>query len=455
MDNGEAAPDTDTATINGNPNQEGLKLFYFDQNIGSTDGVAQYGAPDPTATLVALAVGRNPTDITIPTLAGSEASGGEGGDAIIASGSGSATGDNAGASPGSGSSVSTSSASSGNNSQGLGDAEPMDDGGGAQGSNLVTTFDPRPLNDEEKDFLISQGYGDVVQLAECNPGGPVPAQLVFDAVQRRGMFGRAQPEAEVPVRIAVRTPDEVVLEVAGKIEAATRPYVVRAGAALGVAGDLGAGYVAVATLVAPEVTVPGAIGAGIMLGLSADSAQANARTLVSGRPQATGLHQAVAAGATALGADPGEAERLGQVADLTRQSAQAWKMAMVFPTGGAPQDAASNSSFYSVAFETKLSAGSYPGFSRRRHFQEANENLLQAMEADAAFAQTMQQGGVNLARTATGLAPRTPPTNWTWNHAEEPGVMQLVPTSQHTAGSIFYDTMHPGGRGGYAIWGKE
>ncbi len=147
------------------------------------------------------------------------------------------------------------------------------------------------------------------------------------------MFGRAQPEAEAPVRIAVRTPDDVVLEVAGKIEAATRPYVVRAGAALGVAGDLGAGYVAFATLVAPEITVPGAIGAGIMLGLSADSAQANAWTLVSGRPQATGLHQAVAAGATALGVNLGEAERFGQVADLTRQTAQAWKMAMVFPPG--------------------------------------------------------------------------------------------------------------------------
>ena len=111
--------------------------------------------------------------------------------------------------------------------------------------------------------------------------------------------------------------------------------------------------------------------------------------------------------------------------------------------------------FYSVAFQTTLDPASYPGLSRAAHFQEANEALLTAMESDPQFAQTMQQAGVNLDRTATGLAPRTPPEGWTWHHAEDPGVMQLVPRVQHTPGSIFWDTLHPGGQGGYAIWGKQ
>ena len=111
--------------------------------------------------------------------------------------------------------------------------------------------------------------------------------------------------------------------------------------------------------------------------------------------------------------------------------------------------------FYSVAYQTTLDPASYPGISRAAHFQEANEALLTAMESDPQLAQTMQQAGVNLDRTATGLAPRTPPEGWTWHHAEDPGVMQLVPRAQHTPGSIFWDTLHPGGQGGYAIWGKQ
>jgi hypothetical protein len=114
--------------------------------------------------------------------------------------------------------------------------------------------------------------------------------------------------------------------------------------------------------------------------------------------------------------------------------------------------------FYSVAFETRLSRSSYPGISRGAHFQEANEALLAAMEGDPQFALIMQENGVNLQRTATGLAPRKPPAGWTWHHAEEPGVIQLVPREQHAPGSIlFRGTLHPGpsGRGGYAIWGRQ
>jgi hypothetical protein len=114
-----------------------------------------------------------------------------------------------------------------------------------------------------------------------------------------------------------------------------------------------------------------------------------------------------------------------------------------------------NGNFYSVGYQMQLSPSSYPGILRPAHFQEANESLLQAMENDPQFAQMMQQGGINLQRTAMGLAPRTPPSGWTWHHAQEPGVMQLVPRVQHTSGSIFWDTLHPDGQGGYAIWGQQ
>jgi len=120
----------------------------------------------------------------------------------------------------------------------------------------------------------------------------------------------------------------------------------------------------------------------------------------------------------------------------------------------AAKNATPSGHFYSVAFETKLNPSSYPGVLQPAHFQEANENLLRAMEADPSFAQLIQQSGVNLKRTATGLAPRTAPPGWTWHHAQEPGVMQLVPRQQHTPGSIFWDTLHQGGQGGDSIWGK-
>jgi hypothetical protein len=112
-----------------------------------------------------------------------------------------------------------------------------------------------------------------------------------------------------------------------------------------------------------------------------------------------------------------------------------------------------NGNAYSVAFETRLSVNSYP--SRARHFQEANLALLKSMEESTQFSQMVQKLGINLERSPTGLAPRTPPVGWTWHHATESGVMQLVPRTQHTPGSIFWDTLHPGGQGGYSIWGQQ
>lgn len=133
------------------------------------------------------------------------------------------------------------------------------------------------------------------------------------------------------------------------------------------------------------------------------------------------------------------------LSDVTRTADNVTDAARAAPDGSA----------YSVAYQTQLDPSSYPGVSRGRHFQEANENLLTAMDGDPAFAQSIGDLGINLQRTPTGLAPRTSPDNWTWHHAAEPpGSMQLVPRDQHAPGSIFQDALHPGGVGGYSIWGK-
>jgi hypothetical protein len=65
--------------------------------------------------------------------------------------------------------------------------------------------------------------------------------------------------------------------------------------------------------------------------------------------------------------------------------------------------------FYSVAFEMKLKVSSYPGKSRPTHVQEANEAFIRSMESDPEFARAMQQQRIEIQRTPTGLAPRTPP----------------------------------------------
>jgi hypothetical protein len=115
-----------------------------------------------------------------------------------------------------------------------------------------------------------------------------------------------------------------------------------------------------------------------------------------------------------------------------------------------------NGKYFSVALETKLDRDSYPGVSRQRHYQEANEALLKAIESDPEFAKNLRDNGLMIQRTPTDLAPRLPPAGWSWHHAEEPGVMQLVPTAQHKKGSIFQRALHkpPYGSGGFSIWGS-
>ena len=68
-------PNTNAATANGLPDEEATALGNMAQNQGPPDGVSRDAPPSPSATLIALAAaGRNPTDLTLPTV-GSEAGG--------------------------------------------------------------------------------------------------------------------------------------------------------------------------------------------------------------------------------------------------------------------------------------------------------------------------------------------------------------------------------------------
>jgi hypothetical protein len=134
--------------------------------------------------------------------------------------------------------------------------------------------------------------------------------------------------------------------------------------------------------------------------------------------------------------------------DFSEDSADAQKSGASFGLSEAEAPTA-----YSVAFETKIHPSG--AGTRAAHFRAANDALLSAMEASPELAERMSQLGIEVPRTASGAAKGVSPNGWTWHHTEEPGVMQLVPRDQHAAGNPFRETMHPNGRGGFAIWGTD
>jgi hypothetical protein len=83
---------------------------------------------------------------------------------------------------------------------------------------------------------------------------------------------------------------------------------------------------------------------------------------------------------------------------------------------------------YSVAFETTIAKRGVG--QRGAHFKDANQSLLNTMRRDPEFARMMDDMGI----AAPARLDRSP-TGWTWHHvAGRPGVMQLVPRTQHQGG---------------------
>ena len=74
-------PSTNAMTGHGLSSEEASALDNMALNNGPNDGVSQTSTAPPTSVLVTLAAaGRNPTDITIPTVGGEGGDGGDGGD---------------------------------------------------------------------------------------------------------------------------------------------------------------------------------------------------------------------------------------------------------------------------------------------------------------------------------------------------------------------------------------
>jgi len=109
---------------------------------------------------------------------------------------------------------------------------------------------------------------------------------------------------------------------------------------------------------------------------------------------------------------------------------------------------------YSVAYETVLPEGSYPGTRRGYHNRLANQALLDDMQSDLEFAQGMNKLIPNLTEQITSQSSQSP-TNYTWHHNPyEPGLMQLVPRIQHESPLLRFLFLDPNGNGGYSNWGK-
>lgn len=124
------------------------------------------------------------------------------------------------------------------------------------------------------------------------------------------------------------------------------------------------------------------------------------------------------------------------------------------PAATASSKSIPNGSYYSVAFETKISSEIFSkGY--YSHFKAANTALSEASSSNPGLANQFSNLGINVPLTKAGsIAPKSP-MNWVWHHDVNIGILQLVPKAQHATGSLFWRTLHPGGVGGMSIWGLK
>jgi RHS repeat-associated protein len=173
------------------------------------------------------------------------------------------------------------------------------------------------------------------------------------------------------------------------------------------------------------------------------------------------------------GEDPGTAISSGGLQALTGRATSApinwsamrpsnWMPQQFFPSyGGRPgfasgmvlnpfaQTPSRPPAAYSVAMEVQL-APNQMGLSDGKHFNIANMALNQVRATNTIFAENVP------APARWGRAPN----GWVWHHARtdqtggRAGVMQLVPSDQHSSGSDWWRIFHPlpGGWGGYHEW---
>jgi hypothetical protein len=136
-------PSTNAMTAHGLP-AEKVNTFNLAENNGPTDGVSQTSTSPPTSVLVTLAAaGRNPTDILIPTQAGTEGSGegdDEDDDAETATANSSAAGTASGSAPSGTAETTTTVVAASQPQQANGELQAEGEGS-AQGSHLSPTWE--------------------------------------------------------------------------------------------------------------------------------------------------------------------------------------------------------------------------------------------------------------------------------------------------------------------------
>jgi hypothetical protein len=136
-------PSTNAITAHGLPIEKADDLSDLALNYGPTDGVSQTSTSPPTSVLVTLAAaGRNPTDILIPTQAGTEGSGGgdEDDDVESATTSSDAAGTESGSSPTGTAETTTTVVAASQPQQANGELQAEGEGS-AQGSHLSPTWE--------------------------------------------------------------------------------------------------------------------------------------------------------------------------------------------------------------------------------------------------------------------------------------------------------------------------
>lgn len=112
---------------------------------------------------------------------------------------------------------------------------------------------------------------------------------------------------------------------------------------------------------------------------------------------------------------------------------------------------------YPVYAEMTLERGDWAR-TRSVHFNRANAHLESTMLSNPGFAQRIEAiSPESLSRVAKKGGRKTP-KGMVWHHAHPDtvgsrnGIMQLVTRADHWG--EYWKAMHPGNRGGYAIWGK-
>jgi hypothetical protein len=127
---------------------------------------------------------------------------------------------------------------------------------------------------------------------------------------------------------------------------------------------------------------------------------------------------------------------------------------------GAPAAKVGSGRAYSVLFEMRMEMPNAVGEGTREfHNMLANEALARSIAADSKFAAGVRQLIPDIG--SSGRMTGSPGAGWTWHHAPEIGVMQLVPTAQHTALGPIQTLLHPfptavgsTGGGGFQRWGS-